>query len=259
MTTVIDADTFSDRIDATTTRRAVVRRPRRHPARYESWRIADSIHYFYKPPHEFDLGDFEAETGLGPGDAIVTACAKGKASLDFAEELEGRGLRRRHGRRGRGMRWLVECTTGPRFRSPRRATTRSTSSRSSGARRDVSGTSWWADRRRIAPSTPMAPTTSPSQSTSPVTAATSGGRRPPRATPRSRRSSTPTSTPTTSPAVGTLADELGVPYYLPAAAAERDVAYAFEPLARNETLDVGGVSVKALATPGHTDDGARAI
>jgi thiosulfate/3-mercaptopyruvate sulfurtransferase len=53
-----------------------------------------------------------------------------------------------------------------------------------------------------------------------------------------------------------LADELGVPYYLPAAAAERDVAYAFESLARNETLDVGGVDVKALATPGHTDDGA---
>jgi len=53
-----------------------------------------------------------------------------------------------------------------------------------------------------------------------------------------------------------LADDLGVPYHLPAAAAERDVAYSFEPLARNETLDVGGVGVKALATPGHTDDGA---
>jgi len=32
------------------------------------------------------------------------------------------------------------------------------------------------------------------------------------------------------------------------------VAYSFEPLARNETLDVGGIDVKALATPGHTDD-----
>jgi thiosulfate/3-mercaptopyruvate sulfurtransferase len=53
-----------------------------------------------------------------------------------------------------------------------------------------------------------------------------------------------------------LADDLGVPYFLPAAAADRDVAYAFESIGRNETLDVGGVDLKALATPGHTDDGA---
>jgi len=53
-----------------------------------------------------------------------------------------------------------------------------------------------------------------------------------------------------------LADELGVPYYLPAAAAARDVAVDFEPIGRNETLDVGGVELKALATPGHTDDSA---
>ena len=37
-------------------------------------------------------------------------------------------------------------------------------------------------------------------------------------------------------------------------AADRGVEYEFEPLARNETVDLGGVDVKALATPGHTDD-----
>jgi len=92
MATVISADEFRDMLDER--RRgersfAVVdTRPRES---FEGWRIADSIHYFYKPFHEFDHDDFEAETGLGPDDAIVTACAKGKASLDFAEELSAAG------------------------------------------------------------------------------------------------------------------------------------------------------------------------
>jgi thiosulfate/3-mercaptopyruvate sulfurtransferase len=92
MPTVIDADAFRDRIDER--RRGersftlVDTRPREG---YESWRIADSIHYFYKPSQEFDVDDFEAETGLGPDDAIVTVCAKGKSSFAFAEALEAAG------------------------------------------------------------------------------------------------------------------------------------------------------------------------
>ncbi|MFB6123749.1 MAG: rhodanese-like domain-containing protein [Haloferacaceae archaeon] len=52
----------------------------------------------------------------------------------------------------------------------------------------------------------------------------------------------------------TLAERLDVPYYLSARAAERDVAYDYEPLARNEVLDVGDVALKALYTPGHTSE-----
>lgn len=51
-----------------------------------------------------------------------------------------------------------------------------------------------------------------------------------------------------------LADTLDVPYYLGAKTDERDVSYEFVPLGRNEVVDVGGVGVKALSTPGHTSD-----
>ena len=266
MPTVIDADAFRDRIDER--RRGersfalVDTRPRES---YESWRIADSVHYFYKPFHEFDVDDFEAETGLGPGDAIVTACAKGKASLDFAEELEAAGyddvtviadgMRGWSGvydrtavplpdagddpldivqiqRRAKGC--LGYLVVGGRPAdgmfdpdgSDRVAIADSDSSDRVAIAIDVSrhGDEWRAAAaERDASIAAVLDTHVHADHLS-------GGR--------------------------ALADDLGVPYHLPAAAAERDVAYGFEPLARNETLDVGGVDVKALATPGHTDDGA---
>ena len=255
MSTVIDADAFRDRIDER--RRGersfalVDTRPRES---YESWRIADSIHYFYKPFHEFDVDDFEAETGLGPDDAIVTACAKGKASLDFAEKLEAAGyddvtvvadgMRGWSGVYDRTEVPLPDAGDDPLdiVQIQRRAKGclgylvvggRSTDAEvgSDGSDRvaiavDVSrhGDEWReAAAERDASIGAVLDTHVHADHLS-------GGR--------------------------DLADELGVPYHLPAAAAERDVAYDFEPLARNETLDVGGVDVKALATPGHTDDGA---
>ena len=51
-----------------------------------------------------------------------------------------------------------------------------------------------------------------------------------------------------------LADDLGVPYSLGERATERDLAFDFEAMGRNEVLSVGEVSIKALETPGHTSD-----
>lgn len=51
-----------------------------------------------------------------------------------------------------------------------------------------------------------------------------------------------------------LATELGVPYYLSENAAERDVQYEYEPLERNEVLEIGAVDLKAVFTPGHTTE-----
>ncbi|WP_049928277.1 MBL fold metallo-hydrolase [Halopiger goleimassiliensis] len=51
-----------------------------------------------------------------------------------------------------------------------------------------------------------------------------------------------------------LADELEVPYHLGERAAERDVAYEFEPLADGETIAMGDVEIETLAAPGHTSD-----
>ena len=255
MPTVIDADAFRDRIDER--RRGersfalVDTRPRES---YESWRIADSVHYFYKPFHEFDVDDFEAETGLGPDDAVVTACAKGKASLAFAEALEAAGYDEvtvvEDGMRGwsgvydrtavplpdagddpleivqiqrRAKGCLGYLVVGGRQADP---TAGPDGADRVAAAVDVSrhGDEWReAAAARDASVAAVLDTHVHADHLS-------GGR--------------------------ALADELGVPYYLPAAAAERDVAYAFEPLSRNETLDVGGVDLKPLATPGHTDDGA---
>src|SRR6056297_4081698 len=92
MATVIDADAFRDMIDERRRgERSFALVDTRPAESYESWRIAGSVHYFYKPFHEFDVDDFEAETGVDSDDPVVTTCAKGKASLDFAEELEAAG------------------------------------------------------------------------------------------------------------------------------------------------------------------------
>ncbi|MFD1587685.1 rhodanese-like domain-containing protein [Halorientalis brevis] len=51
-----------------------------------------------------------------------------------------------------------------------------------------------------------------------------------------------------------LADSLGVPYHLGEKAADRDVAYEYEPLADGDALELGDVELKAFHTPGHTSD-----
>ena len=51
-----------------------------------------------------------------------------------------------------------------------------------------------------------------------------------------------------------LADTLDVPYHLGEAAADRNVAYEFEPFADGDTLELGGVKLTARHTPGHTSD-----
>ena len=261
MATVITAETLRDMLDER--RRGehsftvVDTRPEES---FDGWRIADSVHYFYKPFHEFDLDDFEAKTGLTSDDKIVTACAKGKASLDFAEELEAAGydevtvvddgMRGWSGvydrttlplpdsgdgsleivqiqRRAKGC--LGYLVIGGTAAEAENGSDRVAIAESDGSDRvaiaiDVSrhGTEWReAAAERDASIAAVLDTHVHADHLS-------GGR--------------------------ALADELDVPYYLPAAAAERDVAYSFEPLARNETLDVGGIDVKALATPGHTDD-----
>ena len=51
-----------------------------------------------------------------------------------------------------------------------------------------------------------------------------------------------------------LADELGVTYYMGAHSADRDVAHEFEPVEDGDTIDVGHTTFEAIHTPGHTSD-----
>ena len=51
-----------------------------------------------------------------------------------------------------------------------------------------------------------------------------------------------------------LAESLGAPYHLSEAARERGVEYEFTPLSRNEVVNVGDVQMKAVRAPGHTTE-----
>ncbi|MGM0447414.1 MAG: MBL fold metallo-hydrolase [Methanobacteriota archaeon] len=261
MVETISADEFRDRIDAR--RRgdrsfAVV--DTRPEESFEGWRVADAIHYFYKPFHEFDVDDFERETGLSPDDSVITLCAKGKASDDFAAELESAGYDDVTvvGDGMRGWSAVYDRTPVPLPDAPDAAPALDVvqvqrrakgclgylvvGGREAGEADHVLADSDDMDRIAVAVDVSRHGdewVEAAAEYDASIAAVLdthvhadhlSGGR--------------------------ALADDLGVPYYLPAAAAGRDVAHAFEPIGRNETLDVGGVELKALATPGHTDDGA---
>ncbi len=258
MPTVVSASEFRNMIDAARRgERSLSVVDTRPENSFAGWRIAGSINYFYKPFHEFDRDEFASETGIGPDETVVITCAKGKASLDLGEKLAAAGYEDVYviddgmrgwsavydhaavplpetgadvldvvqiQRRAKGcLGYLVVGGTGPRSDGSRVAVADSDDSRVAVAV-DVSrhGEEWRAAAEEY--DAEIAATLDTHVHADHL----SGGR--------------------------ALADELDVPYYLPAAAAERDVAHAFEPIGRNEVLDVGGVDLKALATPGHTDD-----
>lgn len=51
-----------------------------------------------------------------------------------------------------------------------------------------------------------------------------------------------------------LASDLGVPYYLGERARKRGLEYEYTSLKRNEVLSIGSVEIKAVETPGHTSE-----
>ncbi|MCF7876127.1 MBL fold metallo-hydrolase, partial [Candidatus Bipolaricaulota bacterium] len=51
-----------------------------------------------------------------------------------------------------------------------------------------------------------------------------------------------------------LADKLGVDYHLGERAEERDPEFDYLPVQKNEVIDVGSISIKAIHTPGHTTE-----
>ncbi|WP_281194778.1 rhodanese-like domain-containing protein [Halorubrum sp. F4] len=259
MVETITADEFRDMLDAARRgERDFVVVDTRPEESYAGWRIADSINYVYKPFHTFDRDEFERATGIGPTETVVTVCAKGKSSHALADDLAAAGYDDVYAiddgmrgwsavydrvevplpdagddsldvvqiqRRAKGcLGYLVVGGYGDENEDgPRVAVGGSDGSRVAIAV-DVSrhGEEWLAAAAEHDASIAAVLDTHVHADH------LSGGR--------------------------ALADELEVPYLLPATAEARDVAYDFEPIERNATLEVGGIDVKALATPGHTDD-----
>jgi len=227
----ITAEQFRDKLDSGE-QFAVV--DTRGDESFESWRIADSIQYFYKPFHEFDLADFEAETGLGPADSIVTMCAKGKASDDLAAELGDAGYEN-VAVVDDGMRaWSavydhvqIEYEAFTAVQLQRRAKgCLGYVIASDGEAAVIDATQHTSEFQEAAAA--VGAEIVAVFDTHVHADHLSGGRE--------------------------LAAEVGVPYYLGEDAVDRGVTYEYEPLAANEVVSVGGVDIKALETPGHTSE-----
>ena len=202
---------------------------------FEGWRLAGATRFFYKPDREFDAGTFRSETGLADDDPIVTICAKGKSSRFLAEELADAGFSDvRHVEDGMRA-WSavyddVDIDTDGSVgivqlqRRAKGCLGYLVYDADTGAAAAIDPTRHIgqfleaADARGLGIERVL--------DTHIHADHISGGRR--------------------------LADELGVPYHLGERVAERDPGFEYDPLARNEVVEVGSVEIKAVFTPGHT-------
>lgn len=201
---------------------------------YESWRMADAVQFFYKPDRDFDPEAFESALGVSRDDPIVTICAKGISSRFLADELADAGFTDvRHvedGMRGWSAVYdLAEIETDPVeiLQIQRRAKgclgylvcdSETGAAAAVDPTRHVETFIRAADDRgwrieRVLDTHIHADHIS-------------GGRR--------------------------VADELDVPYHLGERAAERDLGFEYDPLGRNDVLELGETEIKAVFTPGHT-------
>jgi len=227
----ITAEQFRDRLDAGDSLTVV---DTRGDESFESWRIADSIQYFYKPFHDFKLDDFEAETGLSPTDSIVTMCAKGKASADLATELAAAGYENvvvvEDGMRAWSAVYdhvTIEYDTFSLVQLQRRAKGCLGYVVASDGEAAVIDATRHTEEFVDAASTLGADIVAVFD-THIHADHISGGRQ--------------------------LAADLDVPYYLGETATDRGVHYAYDALAGNEVVQIGDLEIKALSTPGHTSE-----
>ncbi|QLD84312.1 MBL fold metallo-hydrolase [Natronomonas halophila] len=207
----------------------------RPEADFEGWHIPAAERCGFKPGADLDVDLFQSKTGLERDDSVVVICAKGITSEHLAEELVTAGYEDVRHVEG-GMRaWsavygAVDVETagdativqmqrrakgclGYLVADPETGAAAAIDvSRHTEKYREVAEEREW-DIERVLDTHIHADHIS-------------GGRK--------------------------LADELDVPYHLGERVAERDVAFEYEPLARNDVVSVGDIDLKALFTPGHT-------
>ena len=209
----------------------------RDEASFEGWRIGGATQFFYKPHHEFDAAAFTADTGIDPTDPVVTICAKGKASRALAVELAEAGFGDvryvEDGMRGwSGVYDTVDVATDADVdivqiqRRAKGCLGYLVADPETGAAAAIDPTRHVARFREAAAARGL--TIERVLDTHIHADHVSGGRR--------------------------LANALDVPYHLGEGVAERDPAFEYDPLGRNEVTTVGGVEIKAVFTPGHTSD-----
>jgi glyoxylase-like metal-dependent hydrolase (beta-lactamase superfamily II) len=205
---------------------------------YEGWRVAGAINYRHTPDHEFDAETFEAETGLTPEDEVITICAKGKSSSSLANALADAGYENvsfvQDGMEGWSR--IYEVTVVPTHdpdveivqvqRRAKGCLGYVVCCASAGEAAVVDPTRHTEEFVNVAADADYEITHV--LDTHVHADHISGGR--------------------------ALADETGASYHLGEQAREREVAYGFDSLERNEVVTVGSVPIKALSTPGHTGE-----
>ncbi|WP_331233392.1 MBL fold metallo-hydrolase [Natronorarus salvus] len=205
---------------------------------YEGWRVAGALHFRHTPDHEFDAGAFEEETGLTPEDEVITICAKGKSSSSLANALADAGYENvafvQDGMEGWSR--IYEVAVVP---------THDPDVEIIQVQRRAKGCLGYVVGCASAGEAAVIDATRHTEEFVSVAADAgyeithvldthvhadhiSGGR--------------------------ALAEEIGASYHLGERATEREVAYEFDPLGRNEVVTVGSVPIKALFTPGHTGE-----
>jgi glyoxylase-like metal-dependent hydrolase (beta-lactamase superfamily II)/rhodanese-related sulfurtransferase len=207
----------------------------RPEADFEGWHIPAAERCGFKPDADLDVDLFQSKTGLERDDPVVVICAKGITSAHLAEELVDAGYEEvRHVEDGMRawsavydavdvetsgnvalvqMQRRAKGCLGYLVADPESGAAAAVDvSRHTDEYREVADERGWHIERVL--------------DTHIHADHISGGRK--------------------------LADELGVPYHLGERVAERDVAFEYDPLARNDVVSVGETDLKALVTPGHT-------
>jgi len=234
MVETITANQLRDRIDAGESFALLDTRPEES---FEAWHIEGAIQYTYKPDFEFDAEQFHEATGLSTDDEIVTICAKGISSHDLATHLEDSGFEEVTVVSDGMVGWseVYDITEIP---------TRGDLDIVQFQRRAKGCLSYLIGD----PDTDVAAVVDPTRHVEQFASAASdrgysveyvldthvhadhvsGGRQ--------------------------LAEHVGASYYLGADAADRGVTYDYQPLERNDVVQVGDHDLKAVPTPGHTSE-----
>ncbi|MDY6775035.1 MAG: rhodanese-like domain-containing protein [Halobacteria archaeon] len=207
---------------------------------YENWHIGGAVNVEYSHSDDELRGDWEDvvdEYGIDEDTEVVTVCAKGKSSKDFAEYLEGEGYDDVKSVEGGMEAWSMVYDVVPIATQSDEIEIIQLQRRSKGCLGYIVGDKATGEAAAI----DVTRATKKFRDTASeygykITHVLdthihadhiSGGRR--------------------------LADELDVPYHLGERARTRDPDYDFDGLDQNEVLEVGeNVEIKAIPTPGHT-------
>jgi glyoxylase-like metal-dependent hydrolase (beta-lactamase superfamily II) len=206
---------------------------------YESWHVAGATNFPYDQGERIDDRREELETAIGDTDRIVTICAKGRSSTSFVDELARQGYDDVAVVEGGMEAWSQVYEAVPIETNDPDVAIVQVQRRAKGCLGYVVASTDEGVAAVVDPSRHVGKFRAVAVERGWEIVAVldthvhadhlSGGR--------------------------DLSSSLDVPYYLGERASERGVNYPFDALGRNEVLDVGGVEIKAVPTPGHTTEG----